>query len=102
VGLNELAKHEPLITVVDVGTTEVPFTMRQHIRGFMIKPEEYQDIRVAWASGETTNSGRYFLLKPNEAYWHDHVYVGATPFIVYLKAPNAGAGTTRVAIEEWM
>lgn len=99
--LGELQKHDPLIVVKDVGTSEVSHTFRENIRGFMLKPEEYQDIRVAWVATETAASGDYFLLKPNEAYWHDHTFMGAGPFTVYLLAPNAGGGTTRVAIEEW-
>ncbi len=100
--LGTVQRGTPLITSVDVGTTETSHTFRAHIRGYQIHCNEFEDIRWAWGSADTANGGDYQLLRAGAYVWEDDVYSGGEEWVIYLKAPDVVLGTVEVSIQEWL
>ena len=65
-GLPDIQKATPKITVVDVNDSETSHTFGKFCRGFQLIGHEYYDIRYAWAEEETANGESFALLKPNQ------------------------------------
>jgi hypothetical protein len=99
-GLGTVQKSQPIITRVAVDATEDSHTLRQDTRSFTVQCQEFEEIRVAFASGETADSSDYIVLRPNCSLTEDDVYSVGEDWVIYLRAPNV-VSAVGVAVLEW-
>ena len=99
--LGTVQKNTPLITRVAVDATEDSVTLREQTRAFLIRCQDFGDVRVAFVATETADSGDYLVLRTNDTYWEDDVYSAGEAWVIYLRAPNVSSGTVGVTVLEW-
>lgn len=98
--LGRTPKAKPLVSVVSVDATEDSHTLREHARAFQVRCNDFEQLRIAFVSGETADGGDYFVLNPGEVWWEDDLSAGGAPWTLYLRAPDA-ASAVDVSILEW-
>lgn len=99
--LGTVQHREPKITRVSVGSTEVSHALRAHARGFLVRCQEFEELRLAFESGETADSSDFLVLRVNDTYWEEDVYSGGETWTLYLRAPDV-ASPVGVTVLEWL
>lgn len=95
-------KHSPVITRVALtDDVQSSHTFAAHMRSFTVRCQEWEELRVAWLTGETADDKKYLVMRAGDTYTEDGVYTAGQAMTIYLRAPAVSSGTTGVTVLEW-
>ena len=90
------------LSVTNNSSSETEHKFQKGVKAFMVICNEFEIVRVSWASGEVDDSsGVWFLLYPREPYSEENLYLtDDNRRSLWMNAPDAAASVI-VYILEW-